>query len=358
MCRGKARGGRLVLVFSMLVVSLVGVAPAAQSSASSRVLLTRPPFGYSKGVLRTALSSQESVVLSRMAKLSLSLIPNWGISDVNVEWHVEPSASPSPIYKMQKKVLLAAQQILFRYTLIDGWPVNIVVGRTQQFIKSQLANLGCSVALPEFNGVVLMGATVCNRRVIVINLTGYLFLYRASQSLTTAMEIQQEPALSRIPYLIVDRDIAGLAHEWAHVYRAWGARGDVQTDEPAWMREGWAEVIGGLARVKAYPTKYSYEAFHAISLRHFYDWQHNCAHTIGSYRDVNLAPRSCQYTVGALAVEYLLAHYGGPSKLLLAYRYENITSSFIQAFKSVYGFPLEFFEHEVDRYLATIRRVS
>lgn len=349
----------LLALVMLLIVPLVMVpARTTPVRAASRILIVRPPFGYSAGSIRTVMSAQESVVLAKMATLSRSLIPNFGIQDVNITLHVEDTAESSPIYKMATNVLRSAQQILFRYTLIDGWPVDIVIGRTQKYIQDQLRSIGCVPELPAYDGQVVMGAALCNRHVIVMNLTGYLFLYRASQHITSEMETRTEPPISRIPYLIVDRDIASLAHEWAHVYRAWGARGNLQSDEPAWLREGWAEIIAGLARVKAYPKKYSYESFHAIALRHFFDWKHQCTTTLRSYRALSSFPTSCPYSMGALAVEYLLAKYGGPKKLLLAYRYENLTSGFVPAFRSVYGFSLTAFEREVDKYLLTIRSVS
>ena len=50
-----------------------------------------------------------------------------------------------------------------------------------------LESIDCFPNLVRTGGVHLMGATLCNRRVVVINLTGYFFLRSAGDRLTSAL---------------------------------------------------------------------------------------------------------------------------------------------------------------------------
>lgn len=195
-----------------------------------------------------------------------------------------------------------------------------------------------------------MGATLCDRQVIAINLTGYLFLRSRGQQLTLEMESQPEPPIAATSYLIADRNLTSLAHEWVHVARALISRGFVPDNEPAWMREGLAEVISGMAHVKASHGRMTYREFHAIRLRKFIQWPSSCRLSTSSYRANSSILGGCEYHRGALALELLIANYGGLNKIIKLYDEASRTGDFFVSFQKVYGMTIGTFESKVDKY--------
>lgn len=233
-----------------------------------------------------------------------------------------------------------------------------IVGRTQNFIKDQIARIGCIPSSAIVNGVYLMGATVCNRNVVVINLTGYFFLRSTTQPITSRMEQRAEPALSATSYLMIDRNFSAIAHEWVHVSRNRLGNDFVPDNEPAWFREGLAEVISGLARVRAYGRAYPYLHFHVIRLRKFFDWNSRCPGPLRYYRSNGRIPSGCEYMKGAIATELLLAKYGGLGKIYELHRHIEETGDFLSAFRTTYGISLSTFERRADLYTSYITRAA
>lgn len=231
--------------------------------------------------------------------------------------------------------------------------VDIIVARTQAFIMSTLDRLGCKPNLSAFDGQVLMGAALCNRRIIVTNLSGYLFLTRPEQRITPEMERRREPPFFRTSYRIVARNSSALAHEWMHFYRMAGLGGRVAPDEPLWFNEGFAEFWAYMAKVREFGDSDALMRFHVVRLRDFYDWARKCPGPLSSYRIDR--GTSCEYHLGTLAIEYLVANYGGLEATAKAFRMDGRISTFAEGFKMLFGISLEQFESEADAYIETIR---
>lgn len=269
-------------------------------------------------------------------------------------WLVEAQARGSETLEYSQAVLRRMQLVFENLGLVRVDKTHVVVGRSQRFINDSLAAIGCYPNLVRTGGVHLMGASVCNRRVIIINLTGYFFLRSAGDRLTAAMESWPEPAFNRLNYRIADRNISGLAHEWAHVARASATDGLVAADEPAWMREGFAEVMAGIARVRSFSARMTYTTFHVVRLRKFADWGSFCTEPLRRYRNDSDFLAGCEYYLGALVVEYLVARMGGLATLVALLRESSRTMNFATAFETTYGMSLDVFERRMDGYLRAI----
>ncbi|MEY2966927.1 MAG: hypothetical protein RLY50_977 [Actinomycetota bacterium] len=273
-------------------------------------------------------------------------------------WHIEPSARASPTLSLARRVLTGARTLLAWDGLGPAQSVDVVVGRTQAFLNTTTARLGCTPNLSRTSGVWLMGASVCNGRVIVINLTGYLFLRRAGQTITPTLEKAREPALSRTWYLIAARNMRGLAHEWTHSARLTLALRGATRGEPAWFREGLAETLSGLASVRGTKGRVSYLEYHVMNQRKFARWTSTCTLPVRRYRSSSSSLDGCEYFAGAAATAILLADHGGLSRVLDLYRVAAETNDWPTAFEAVYGMSPEYFEAKADRYIAGIRAVS
>lgn len=306
--------------------------------APVRVLMTREEFATVRGMRREISASAVGVPSTARA----------------AEWFVEPAAQGSATLRYSQAVLRQVQLLFEEVGLVRVTRTAIVVARTQRFINDTLAKLDCFPNLVRTGGVHLMGESICNRRVIVINLTGYFFLRRAGDQLTTRMESLPEPAFNRLNYRIADRNISGLGHEWAHIARASATDGVVAPDEPAWIREGFAEVMAGIARVRAFASRMSYATFHVVRLRKFADWGSFCTAPLRRYRNDSEFFAGCEYYVGALAVEYLVARMGGLAALVTLFRASSESLNFPAAFRATYGMTLDSFEQRMDPYLRAI----
>lgn len=284
---------------------------------------------------------------------SAPFVPN------HVHWFVEPSLSGSPTYALQRKILYALDRALeSRFNFVESWPVSVIVARSQAFIARTLQDLGCVPNLARTNGVVLMGASVCDRHVIISNITGFLFLVRADQVITPALERRREPPLARVPYRIVMRNSSALAHEYTHIWRAAGLKGLVRPDEPAWFSEGFAEFWSGVGKVLAFRGRVPYETHHVVRLRDFVDWPAMCPLRLSAYRTVTPLANGCEYHVGEIAVEYLYAKYSSLEKTLNAFARAEDYETFEDGFKGTFGITLAQFEKEADAYIDGIRRAE
>jgi len=343
---------------SIVLACVLGLVAPSTSTATDGSVTVDPPFGRHTQPVKVFLTREERWVIAKMSDLTRELSGGVPRTGQVVEWRVEPAAENSRTLQLSRAVLTALQRLLER----QGWTrvasTYIVVARTQKYINRQLDSIGCHPNLAPTAGVHLMGETVCGHRVIVINLTGYLFLRSAGSQLVTAMESLPEPPLRTIDYRIVDRNVSGLAHEWAHVARASATGQLVGTDEPAWFREGFAEMLAGLARVQAFHERMTYLAFHVIRLRKFSRWELACDQPLASYRATSKFLGGCEYYVGVLGVELLLARFGGLGALFRLYEYIANGAGFLEAFRSTYGISLSAFEKIADRYVAGIRDVG
>ena len=317
-----------------------------------------PAFGRHTRPVRARLTDLELKVIGKMSdivKESSRTIPSTARS---IEWHIEPSANGSRTLGLSREVLVALQRLLEH----EGWasvpPTAVVVARSQDYVNRTLHSIDCFPNLVRTGGIHLMGETVCGHRVIVINLTGYFFLRSVADRITPEMEIQPEPPIRSVGFRLADRNISGLAHEWAHVARAAAAAGEVPGDEPAWMREGFAELMAGIARVRAYPTRMTYLTFHVVRLRKFAPWTSTCTADLNTYRSTSAYLGGCEYYVGPLAVELMLANFGGIPALFRLYALSVGGTEFTKAFRMTYGIELAAFERLADRYLDGIRRAD
>ena len=351
-----------------LVVSLAAARGGPQDDKSEveglpagKWVTVRPPLGLVPRPIRKYLTDTEISVISRVQRMinGLESAPGSPVENGSVAWHVEPGVEFSPTFGLQRDVLLALDRAIeSRVSVTRGWHVNIVVARSRSFIRETLARIGCVPNLSRTNGVVLMGAAVCDRRVIVSNLTGFLWVVRADQTITSSLESRKEPTLSRIPYRIVMRNSDALAHEWTHIWRAAGLGGLVRGDEPAWFSEGFAEFWSGVAKVLAFPGRIPYRSHHVVRLRDFVNWPAMCPEPLRAYRTVSSLANGCEYHVGLAAVEYLYAKYHSLEKTLTAFSRAGEYMTFEEGFQGTFGISLSRFEKEADAYIRNLRRAD
>jgi len=352
----------IVLTVSVLPVSATSGAVSEQnqvySAGDNSAVFITPAFGkYPKPLLVTVTPDEVRVVNNAQAQLS-SLNKTNPLTARLVTWFIEPSAQNSPTVNLARKSLLATQAIFESMGIYDAKATSIVIGRSQQYIKRTVEKLGCFPDLSRTRGQYLMGSSLCNDTVIVMNLTGYLFLTSANQQLSTYLEKRVEPPLASMNYLIVDRNISGLSHEWAHSVRTLMAGGDVPPGEPAWMREGFAELVAGLSRVKAFPIRMQYADFHAIKIHLFSNWQSRCQFDLRTYENDSEILAGCEYYKGLMAVELLLSDFGGLAKLMKLYKDTSILRSFEASFKTNYNMTLPEFEVLGDQYINDIAKIG
>ena len=328
-----------------------------------RWVSVRAPFGKSPARVRTYMATSELSTVARVQTMIDGLMsgPVAPFDSNHVRWYVEPPARESQVYALQRQVLSALDRVIenqFRFEFVSGWPVSVIIARTQSYIARTLADLGCSPDLTRTNGVVLMGAAVCNRHVIISNVTGFLFLLRADQQITPTLENRPEPPMATMPYRIVMRNNSGLAHEYAHIWRAAALGGLVRTDEPAWFSEGFAEFWSGVAAVLAYPTRENYRTHHVLRLRDFFYWSPACPSSLSRYRTGSPLSNGCEYYLGALAIEYLYARYSSLEITQEAFTRAARYGNFADGFKATFGISIGQFEKEADAYINAVRRAE
>ena len=336
------------LTVSQLIQSAATASPATLEP--TQVIRIIPKYGYSASSIRIRFSQSEIQITNRLQRLATTWVSSLPVQPLPVQFLVEPSAEKSPTLQLAKRAMEEVASLLVRP--YDSRPTKtyVIIGRSQDFLQSTMQRVGCFPDLAPLGGELLMGATLCDRQVIAINLTGYLFLRSRGQRLSTELELRPEPPIAATSYLIADRNITSLAHEWVHVARALISRGFVPDNEPAWMREGLAEVISGMAHVKASQGRMTYRDFHAIRLRKFVQWPSSCRLPTSSYRATSSTLGGCEYHRGALAVELLIANYGGLDKIIRLYDNATQTGDFFFSFRNVYGMSIATFESKVDRY--------
>lgn len=345
----------VALCFSFLVMSQRTSAAHETSSHShslnpTRMVTVTPKYGYVAKLVRVRLSHSESDIVHRLQTLSLLPSVSKANATTTAIFMIEPFAMQSQTISLGITAMRATGELLT--SNLNGNPRRtfVVIGRTQEFINNTVRSIGCEQDLLTMDNPFLMGATICNRQVIVINLTGYLFLRNRSQTLTTEMESWPEPPVEAVSYLIADRNIAGLSHEWVHVARSYISHGLIPDNEPAWFREGLAEVVSGMARVRSSTKKMTYMDFHVIRLRKFARWPSSCTLTIDRYRDNSAQVSGCEYLRGAAAIELLIANYGGLRAVIRLYEDIRITADFFASFRHIYGMSVTDFEHRADTY--------
>lgn len=357
----------LVLTLSLITfVSSVDATRSPDQLGSSRVaplyptrvVTITPPYGYAPKPVRVRLSKSEQEMIPILQRIATKWNSDFPPPQRILQWRIEPSAANSRTLALSTNILNATRAFLSVPENIGTFPIVIIVARSQKYIKEQVASLGCRPSLEINGGQYLMGATICDRRVIVINLTGYFFLKSATQVITTAMEQRREPLLSRTPYAEVDRNLSGLAHEWTHVARNRLTNGFVPNNEPAWFREGLAEIVSGLSRIRASNGRMSYMDFHVIRIRRFSNWSENCTARLRTYRRTSSSVSGCEYLRGAAALEMLLARHGGIPKIIELFGNITSTNDFFASFRQVYGFSVASFEKRADIYAQHIRAAT
>ena len=324
----------------------------------TKVITIKPPYGFYIAPVRTRLSKSEVDIVRRLQNLAI----NWDSASPPptnlIRWRIEPSAANSPTIALGIEAFHAARAFLSVPFNDATKSIVVIIGRTQEFLRTQVNALGCQPNLALYEGAYIMGATICNRSVIVINLTGYLFVRSISQTITTAMEHKPEPPISATSYILVDRNLSGLAHEWTHVARNRLTDGFIPDNEPAWFREGLAEVVSGLSRVKSSRGRMTYMHFHVIRLRKFSNWQSTCGARLTTFRGNSALPGGCEYLRGAAALELLIANYGGLTKIISLYSHMRESGDFLASFKVTYGMTLSQFETRADNYARYITQAD
>ena len=351
---------RRVLLFVLVCSLFVGALVASNASdveVQGRYVRINPLIGYTPRPIYKFLTSAEQQVIAQVERHLRSMKEADFSADAPVTWHIEPGTEHSDSYRLQLRVLNVLRRWLEG---VDGFtrdkPVDIIVGRTQTFLQGEVAKLGCKPDLSPYGGQLLMGALLCNRRVIVSNLTGYLFLTRLGQLVTPAMEQRREPALQQTSFRIAVRNSSALTHEWLHYFRAAALNWRVAPDEPLWFSEGFAEFWSGMAMVREFPYPNALTRFHVTRNRDFFDWARRCPGPLSSYRDDK--GTTCEYHLGALAMQLLTARYGGLDVIVEGFRKTSGVISFAQWFEESFGTKFEDFEREADAYINTIRRAE
>jgi hypothetical protein len=324
----------------------------------TKIVTIKPPYGYYTPPIRARFSKSEVDIVRRMQNIAV----NWNSDDQPIgntlRWRIEPSAANSPTIAIGIKVFYAARAFLSIPVNESTVPVTIIIGRTQEFLRQQVNALGCQPQLALYEGMYIMGATICNRSVIVINLTGYLFVRSLTQKITSEMEQRREPPISAISYIIMGRNISGLAHEWAHVARNRLTDGFVPDNEPAWFREGLGEVISALAMTRATINRATYTHFHMIRLRKFSNWYDKCGGRLSRFRANGSLPSGCEYLRGAAALELLIANYGGIPKIVQLYEHMRESGDFFSSFSHIYRMTVPQFEARADNYTRYISQAE
>lgn len=342
-----------VFVGLCLFVSSTGASGLGRPDVRTSILSVTPPFGVAPRNLAVVLSPRELLVTSRITREIQDLRSSTPQTLRLISWYVEPNSVGSPTIALARLVLISSQQIFEAFDIFEGQATSIVIGRTQQFLNKTVSDLGCFPNLSRTFGQHLMGAALCNDRVIVVNLSGYLFL-DTLRPVTAEDESRVEPSLERRSYLLVERDAAVLAHEWAHSVRTLIAGGRVPDGEPTWMSEGFAEMVDGLAQAKSFAPGLTFAEMHAIVVRLFSNWPTRCRLDVTFYRTPAPQLAGCEYVLGFLAVELLLANHGGLGKLLELYRSITVYQTFADAFRANYGMAVEQFEREANDYIREV----
>lgn len=354
---------RLVRVLALVIAAVVTMQTstghlalgADDSKVEGSYVSVRPLLGRSARPIRVFLSSAERRTLRQLEVVASTVRDRPFVDDSVVQWHIEPSARLSSTMLLQRRILFSLREMLEGADGITArWPVDIVIGRTQEFILGTLRARGCEPNLASQGGQILMGAAVCGRRFIVSNISGYLFLAQPGQRVTPEMEALPEGPLFSRSYKIVARNSSALAHEWMHIYRAAGLEGRVAPDEPEWFSEGFAEIWAYIAKVREFNRPDGFLRMHVTRLRDFSNWAEQCPGPLQRYRaDGN--PYGCEYHLGTLAMEYLIANYGGLDKTAQAFREDGSKPSFAVGFEALFGVTLDEFEAEANRYIETVR---
>jgi hypothetical protein len=324
----------------------------------TKMVTIKPLYGYYASPVRARFSKSEVDIVRRMQIIAKTWNPEIPPVGNTLRFRIEPAAANSPTLAIGIQAFYAARTFLSVPINESTVPITIIIGRTQEFLRQQVNALGCQPKLGLFSGNYIMGATICNRSVIVINLTGYFFVRSLNQRITSEMEQRPEPAISKTSYVIVGRNISGLAHEWTHVARNRLTNGFVPDDEPAWFREGLSEVISGLALVRSNTIGKTYTHFHMIRLRKFSNWYDKCGGSLSKFRKNGSLPSGCEYLRGAAALELLIANYGGLPKIVSLYEHMRESGSFFNSFKFTYKMTVGQFEARADNYARYISQAE
>lgn len=360
---------RTRIVFASSIFVLIAMSSAEVSSAAlkrqqtqelspTKVVNVYPKYGYSNGPLRVRLSHSEVDIVRRLQAASLAPTTYSKNSTDMAVFYIEPSAKDSPTLALGLQSMKMSGEILASPPDARLKKTPVIIGRTKEFIANTVRSLGCFPDFSAIGGALLMGATICNRQVILINLTGYLFIKNRTQSLTTEMESWPEPPLSATSYLYADRNIGGLSHEWAHISRTYISHGFIADNEPAWFREGLAELISGMSRVRASTNGMSYLNFHVIRIRKFSKWPNPCNKNTRNYRSNGTSLGGCEYLRGVIALELLVANYGGIPKIVNLYEDMRLTADFFASFQKVYKMSVATFERRSDNYFKYISQAA
>jgi hypothetical protein len=324
----------------------------------TKMVTIKPSYGYYTSPVRARFSKSEVDIVRKMQIIAKTWNPETPPIGNTLLFRIEPAAANSPTLAIGIQAFYAARTFLSVPINESTVPITIIIGRTQEFLRQQVNALGCQPKLGLFSGNYIMGATICNRSVIVINLTGYLFVRSLTQEITSEMEQRPEPAISKTSYIIMGRNISSLAHEWTHVARNRLTNGFVPDDEPAWFREGLSEIISGLALVRSNTIGKTYTHFHMIRLRKFSNWYDKCGANLANYRQNGSLPSGCEYLRGAAALELLIANYGGLPKIISLYDHMRESKSFFASFEFTYKMTVKQFETRADTYARYISQAE
>lgn len=327
------------------------------SQGENTALVITPGFGAYKAPLIATMTPAEMRIINKAQEQVNRVNVVKPLSARLITWFIEPSAVNSPTVKLARKTLLGTQAMFEGLGIFEAKATSIVIGRTQKFLDETVTKLGCFPNLSRTWGQHLMGSSLCSDTIIVMNLSGYLFLTTPGQTVTREMETRPEPPIASQSYLLVHRNIAGLSHEWAHSVRTLMAGGEVPVGEPAWMREGFAELVSGLARVKTFPLRTSYADFHALKIHMFSNWASRCKLNLRAYAQNSDILAGCEYYKGLIAVEILLSDFGGLAKLMKLYKDTSVLRTFEASFLTNYGMTLPEFEVLADQYINDIAKI-
>lgn len=350
---------RIVGAVFALTLLLPSMHVSAANEGRERVarLTVTPAYGAFPKGLSVPVRPWESRVIqqiSRSVGKSANVLPQ---THQLITWYVEPAVDESPTFLLAREVLYELQHALEEIGVLEGRLTSVVVGRTQEYIRSTVRSLGCNPDMRLTFGQFLMGASVCGHGILVMNLTGYLVL-DSLRPLTADDEVRPERPLAAQSYLVVDRNASSLAHEWVHSVRSEIGGPFAFSDEPTWFSEGVAELVSEIARVRAFGEGTTFGEIHAIKVRLFSDWPSTCTLDLRLYRIPITRLSGCEYSLGNLALELLVAEFGGLSRIFDLYRRIAEGGTFDEAFRFVFGVSLDDFEAYANRYIRDVASVG
>ena len=114
----------------------------------------------------------------------------------------------------------------------------------------------------------------------------------------------------------------------------------------------------GVSVVNVFKDRATYLDWHVLRLRRFVHWVDQCDRPLRDYRTVQQVTNGCEYFLGPLAIELLVARHGGLQNIVKVFHLHSSAQGFLGDFMQVYGMSIDAFEREADAYISKIRKAE